>query len=71
MKFDSSAKPKLSPDPILKLFIPITFPSLLIKGPPEFPGFRAASVWFHTIFIFNCKFVRHKTFNTGNTLLPV
>ena len=52
MYFDSSAKPKLSPPPILKLLIPMTSPCLLIKGPPEFPGFSAASVWMYAFIPF-------------------
>ena len=39
------AKPKPAPGPLLtKVFIPITSPFELISGPPEFPGFIAASV---------------------------
>ena len=40
----SNANPRLSPPEILKLFIPMIFPLVFIKGPPEFPGFKAASV---------------------------
>jgi len=39
------AKPKPAPGPLLtNVFIPITSPLAFISGPPEFPGFIAASV---------------------------
>ena len=46
-RFIGTAKP--TPEFCLELLfiwvlIPITFPSLFSKGPPEFPGFIAASV---------------------------
>ena len=35
-----------APGPLLtKVLIPITSPFELMSGPPEFPGFIAASVW--------------------------
>ena len=39
------AKPKPAPGPLLtNVFIPITSPLEFMSGPPEFPGFIAASV---------------------------
>ena len=39
------AKPKPAPGPLLtNVLIPITSPFELMSGPPEFPGFIAASV---------------------------
>ena len=40
-----SAKPRPAPGPLLtNVLIPITSPLDIISGPPEFPGFIAASV---------------------------
>ena len=40
------AKPKPAPGPLLtNVFIPITSPLEFMSGPPELPGFIAASVW--------------------------
>jgi len=41
----SSAKPRPSVPWTLKLFIPITSPSVFISGPPELPGFSGTSIW--------------------------
>jgi hypothetical protein len=30
---------------MIAVFTPITWPAELISGPPELPGFKAASVW--------------------------
>jgi hypothetical protein len=45
--FDGIANPTPAYTPVLEniaVFIPITCPWVLSKGPPEFPGFTAASV---------------------------
>ena len=43
---------------IFAVFIPMTFPLESISGPPEFPGFIAASVWINSRIPFsNCSFL--------------
>ena len=37
--------PTLPPAPMMAVLMPITFPSESKRGPPEFPGLIAASVW--------------------------
>ena len=47
MVFDGTAKPTPVNSPVvdwMAVLIPITWPLMLIKGPPEFPGLIAASV---------------------------
>jgi hypothetical protein len=39
-----TAKLKPCPPEMIAVFTPITCPALVTSGPPEFPGFNAASV---------------------------
>ena len=43
-------KPAPGPD-LIRVFIPITSPLLFSSGPPELPGFIAASVWINSNFL--------------------